>query len=90
MTDRNFAVQGSSRFRAERQHDVASAVVRIKRLGKCGRRDDRQRSQGGQKLLHVASSVIEISREETAKRAGLFLPVGGQRLISDNVFLNKE
>jgi len=41
-------------------------------------------------LLHVASPVIEISREETAKSAGLFLPVEGQRLISDNVFLNKE
>ena len=45
---------------------------------------------GGSKLLHVASPVIEISREKTAKRAGLFLLVEGQRLISDNVFLNKE
>jgi hypothetical protein len=34
--------------------------------------------------------VIEISREETAKRAGLFLQVEGQRLISDNVFMNVD
>jgi hypothetical protein len=34
--------------------------------------------------------VIEVSREETSKRAALFLPVEGQRLISDNFFLNKS
>jgi len=34
--------------------------------------------------------VIEISGEKTAKRAGLFLLVEGQRLISDNFFLTKE
>jgi hypothetical protein len=34
--------------------------------------------------------VIEISREETARRAGLFLQVEGQRLISDNVFMNVD
>jgi hypothetical protein len=34
--------------------------------------------------------VIEISREKTAKRAGLFLPVGGQRLISDKRFFEQR
>jgi hypothetical protein len=38
----------------------------------------------------VASPVIEVSREETSKRALLFLPVERQRLISDNFFLNKS
>ncbi|MGC1589473.1 MAG: hypothetical protein WA770_05080, partial [Pseudolabrys sp.] len=57
--------------------------------GKGGRHDDSQRGQGGYKPFHVASPVIEISREETAKRAELFPQVEGQSLISDNVFLKQ-
>ena len=38
----------------------------------------------------VRSFSIEISREETSKRVVLFLPGEGQRLISDNLFLNKS
>jgi hypothetical protein len=38
----------------------------------------------------VASPVIKVSREEISKRALLFLPAEGQRLISDNFLLNKK
>jgi len=41
---------------------------------------------GGYRRVTWVERLVEISREETAKRAKLFLPGEGQTLISENFF----
>ena len=89
LTDFNFVVLRDNWPVAERQH-IAGAGVWIELLGKCWSCNRGKHGQGGQKLLHDTSPVIEVSREETAKRPELFLKVENPRLISDNVFMNGD
>jgi len=49
-----------------------------------------QQTSGRLRRVTRVERIVEISGEEAAKRAGLFLLVESQRLISDNVFFNRE
>src|ERR1700675_4810649 len=59
--ERSFIVLGIGPFMRERQN-AAGAVAGAKRLGKCGRRDGGQYSQGCEELFHVTSPVIAIQK----------------------------